>query len=118
MKTFLAIFTGNPDAMATWKALDAATRAAREREGLAAWKQWIADHDKALVDSGTPLGKTKRVDAGGIQDIRNAMAAYAIVRAETHADAAKLFEGHPHYTIFPGDGIEVMECLPVPGAEG
>lgn len=28
---------------------------------------------------------------------------------------AKLFEGHPHFSIFPGEAVEVMECLPVPG---
>jgi hypothetical protein len=27
----------------------------------------------------------------------------------------KLFENHPHFTIFPGEAIEVMECLPIPG---
>jgi hypothetical protein len=116
MKTFLAIFTGTPENLAKWKSLDDATRAARERDGMAAWKQWIADNAASLVDSGTPLGKTKRVDAGGIQDIRNPMAAYAVVRAETHAAPATLFEGHPHFTIFPGDGVEVMECLPIPAS--
>jgi hypothetical protein len=67
------------------------------------------------MDSGTPLGKTKRVNKEGITDIRNAMTAYSIVRAESHEAAAKLFAAHPHFTIFPGDGIEVMECLPIPG---
>jgi hypothetical protein len=114
MKTFLAICTGSPAGMEAWKALDADTRAAREREGMAAWKQWIAANEAALVDSGTPLGKTKRVTVEGIADIRNAMAAYSLVRAETHEAAAKLFAAHPHFTIFPGDGIEVMECLPIP----
>jgi len=114
MKTFLAIFTGSPSGMEAWKALDADTRAAREREGMAAWKQWIATHEAALVDSGTPLGKTKRVTADGIADFRNAMAAYALVRADTHEAAAQLFARHPHFMIFPGDGIEVMECLPIP----
>jgi hypothetical protein len=33
----------------------------------------------------------------------------------TGTAAAKLFEGHPHFTIFPGDGVEVMEVLPIPG---
>ena len=28
--------------------------------------------------------------------------------------AAKMFEGHPHFTIFPGDSVEIMECLPLP----
>jgi hypothetical protein len=26
-----------------------------------------------------------------------------------------MFVGHPHFTIFPGDGVEVMEVLPIPG---
>jgi hypothetical protein len=116
MKTFLAIYTGSPAGMEAWQALDADTRAAREREGMAAWKQWITANEAALVDSGAPLGKTKRVTAQGIADIRNAMAAYSVVRAESHDAAAKLFATHPHFTIFPGDGIEVMECLPIPGA--
>jgi len=25
-----------------------------------------------------------------------------------------MFEGHPHFTIFPGESIEVMECLQIP----
>jgi len=28
-----------------------------------------------------------------------------------HEAAAKLFQSHPHFTIFPGDAVEVMECL-------
>jgi hypothetical protein len=115
MKTFLAIYTGSPEGMEAWRALDDATRAAREREGMAAWKQWIAANEKSLVDSGTPLGKTKRVTRDGIEDVRNAIAAYSVVRAETHEDAARLFQGHPHFTVFPGDGIEVMPCLEIPG---
>ena len=27
---------------------------------------------------------------------------------------AKLFENHPHFAIFPGDSIEIMESLPIP----
>jgi hypothetical protein len=114
MKTFLAIYTGSPKGMEEWKALDPDIRAAREKQGMAGWKQWIAANEAALVDGGSPLGKTKRVSTAGITDIRNQMAAYSIVRAETHDDAAKLFAGHPHFTIFPGDGVEVMECLPIP----
>jgi hypothetical protein len=42
------------------------------------------------------------------------MSAYALVQAESHEAAAKLFEGHPHFTIFPGDGVEVMQVMPIP----
>jgi len=43
------------------------------------------------------------------------MAGYVIVQAESHEAAARLFENHPHFSIFPGAGVEIMECLPVPG---
>ena len=115
MKTYLAIFTGSPEAMAGWKGLDAAQREAKEKSGMEAWKAWVERHQASIVDHGAPLGKTKRISTGGTADIRNDMGAYTVVRAESHEDAAKLFEQHPHFTIFPGDAVEVMECLPMPG---
>ena len=114
MKTFLAIFTGTPADKQAWEALEPGARAEREKAGIAAWHRWGMEHAGSIVSSGGPLGKTKRITRDGIADIRNAMGAYTLVRAETHEAAAKLFEGHPHFTIFPGDGVEVMEVLPIP----
>jgi hypothetical protein len=82
---------------------------------MAAWTNWVAAHQASIVDMGTPLGKTKIASPEGISDIRNAMADYVIVQADTHDAAAKLFENHPHFTIFPGEAVEIMECLPMPG---
>ena len=65
---------------------------------------------------GGPLGKTKKVSELGIEDITNLMSVYSIVRADSHDAAAKLFENHPHFTIFPGDSVEVMPVLPIPTA--
>jgi len=115
MKHFLAVFTGTPESMDGWKSLDPAQRQAKEQAGMEAWKAWVEKHQASIVDQGAPLGKTKRISAGGITDIRNDMAAYNVVQAESHEAAAKLFEQHPHFTIFPGDAVEVMECLPMPG---
>lgn len=114
MKTFLAVFTGAPGSMAGWNALPENERKERQAAGSAAWRAWIEKNKTFVVDAGSPLGKTKNVSAAGISDIRNNLTAYSIVRAESHDAAARLFERHPHFTIFPGDGIEVMECLPIP----
>jgi hypothetical protein len=100
--------------MDKWKALDEKPREEREKAGMKAWTEWATTHAKDIVDQGAPLGKTKRITSDGIADIRNAMAAYTVVQAESHDAAAKLFENHPHFAIFPGDGVEVMECLPMP----
>ena len=115
MKTFLAVYTGSPAGMEAWKALDAAQRQDREQAGIVAWKAWAEKHQSAIADQGSPLGKTKRISPDGTADIRNDMAAYTVVRADSHDAAARLFEQHPHFAIFPGDGVEVMECLPMPG---
>lgn len=117
MKQFLAIYIGTEDAVARsrWNELGEAERSAREAAGMKAWMEWGTRHSAAIVDVGAPLGKTKRASPEGVTDIKNVMAGYVIVRAESHEAAAKLFEDHPHFTIFPGDSVEIMECLPLPG---
>jgi len=116
MKKFLAVYIGTEAARqrAQWNTLEADKRKAREAEGMRAWTQWASDHAAAIVDAGAPLGKTKRVAPEGISDIKNALAAYVVVQAESYEAAAKLFEHHPHFTIFPGDSVEIMELLPLP----
>ena len=86
------------------------------QEGIAAWKAWVEKHHAAIVAMGGPLGKTKKVSEHGIEDISNLMSGYTVVHAESHDAAAKLFERHPHFTIFPGDSVEVMPVLPIPSA--
>jgi hypothetical protein len=115
MKKFCAIYLGTPAAMEKWNKLDEAKRKEREQAGMKAWNDWVTKNKSAIVDVGSPLGKTKRADANGISDTRNAMAAYTIVQAESHDAAAQLFQNHPHFTLFPGEAIEIMECLPIPG---
>ena len=117
MKRFLAIYIGTQAALerAQWKNLDEETRKARQASGVKAWMEWGTVHADAIVDQGSPLGKTRRASAQGISDVRNDMTGYVIVQAESHEAAARLFANHPHFTIFPGDSVEVMECLPIPG---
>jgi hypothetical protein len=117
MKRFLAIYIGTEAAQekAQWNKLDEEARNALEASGVKAWMEWGQANSAAIVDQGSPLGKTKRASAQGITDIKNSMAGYVIVQAESHEAAARLFANHPHFTIFPGDSVEIMECLPLPG---
>jgi hypothetical protein len=116
MKRFLAIYIGTEAALekSQWNKLDGEKRKAREASGMSAWMEWGRVNSAAIVDQGTPLGKTKRAAPEGIDDIKNVMVGYVIIQAESHEAAAKLFENHPHFTIFPGDSVEIMECLPLP----
>jgi len=117
MKKFLAIYIGTSAALekSQWNELDDKTRKAREAAGIEAWMKWGADHANAIVEQGSPLGKTKRTSPEGITNIKNVMTGYVVIQAESHEAAAKLFDNHPHFTIFPGDSVEIMECLPLPG---
>jgi hypothetical protein len=116
MKKFLAIYTGSATSTnrARWDRLDEAERKRRTAQGVKAWQEWMSAHRSAVLDGGGPLGRTRQVSTAGIADIRNAMAAYVMVQAESHEAAARLFENHPHFSIFPGDAVEIMEVLPVP----
>ena len=116
MKRYMAVYTGSPNAFENYakrfKSED--ERKQNDSKGMQAWMKWAKDHEKSIVDGGTPLGRTKRVTKDGIADTRNNLGAYTIVEAESQEAAAKMFVGHPHFTIFPGDGVEIMECLPMP----
>jgi hypothetical protein len=117
MKKFLAVYIGTQAALerAKWNDLSQEKRKELEASGMNAWMEWGTVNAEAIVDQGTPLGKTKRASSNGITDIKNTMTGYVIVQAESHEAAAKLFENHPHFTIFPGDSVEIVECLPLPG---
>ena len=114
--TYLAVFLGSKTSpqMAAWNALPEPERNKREREGIAAWKAWVEKHHGAILEMGGPLGKTKRVDAKGVADIANELGGFTVVRAASHEAAAKMFENHPHFAIFPGERVEIMPVLPIP----
>ncbi len=116
--TYLAIFLASKTSpkRTAWDALPEAERRAKQQEGMAAWKAWVEKHQGSIVGMGGPLGKTKKVTQRGIEDVSNEMGAYTVVRAESHEAAAKLFENHPSFAIFPGESVELMPVLPIPGA--
>lgn len=114
--TYLAIFLGskNGEKRKAWDALSPAARQAKEQEGMAAWHAWAEKHRSAIVAMGGPLGSTKKISARGISDVANELGAFTVVRADSHDAAARLFEQHPHFAIFPGDAVEVMPVLEIP----
>jgi hypothetical protein len=117
MKNFLAIFIGSASSpkRAEWDKMDEAKRKQMEASGIKAWGDWMKAKSSAVVETGGPLGKTKRTSAQGVSDTKNNMSGYIVVKAESHEAAAKMFEKHPHFAHFPGDSVEIMEILPIPG---
>lgn len=117
MKNFLAVYTGTPEnnQASGWNALSEPQRQERTQAGIAAWHAWMEDNSARIVHAGGPVGRTKRVSGSGIADARNAICGYVVLRAASHDEAAGLFEKHPHFSVFPGEAVEIMECLPTPG---
>ena len=60
--------------------------------------------------------ETPYASAGGTVSTTNKDCGYVIIEAVTHEEAAKKFLNHPHFSIFPGENVEIMECLPIPGS--
>jgi hypothetical protein len=117
LKTFVAIYLGSESGsmMKKWATFDRKTRQQKEAEAITAWHAWAKKNKKSIVEMGNPLGATLRADRKGIRKTSNAMTGFTIVKAKTHKSAAKLFSDHPHFTLFPGEAIEIMECLEIPG---
>jgi hypothetical protein len=116
---YLAVFTSNKTSprWRTWYAMSEEERRARDAEGLAALKAWDEKHKDSIVYEGGPLGPTKRMSQDGVADVVNELTVFVVVRAASHEAAARLFEGHPHFTIFPCDAVDVMPLLgPKPDA--
>ena len=81
MKKFVAIFLAPPKRLAEWKATNDEKRKEREKAGMEGWMKWAKDNEASIIDLGSPLGKTKRIDAKGISDTKNEITAYTIVQA-------------------------------------
>lgn len=114
MKKFLAVYTGSAAAMAAWNARAEDERKQRQAQGFAAWVKWVTDNKSSIVEMGGPLSKTTLVNNAGVSDIRNNLSAFTIVQADSQQAAAQLFVNHPHFSLFPGEGVEIMEIMPIP----
>ena len=118
MPRFVALYMGwdRPEDQVAWNALSAAEQGQRRQDGMIAWGQWLERYQATIVDMGSPLGKTLMASTAGITTTHNAITAYVIVEAASHEAAARMFENHPHFSVLPGRSVEILECLPMPGA--
>jgi len=85
---------------------------------LKAWEEWGKRNAATIVATDVMVGKTRRVTKTGIVDARNQIAGFMIVEAADDITAAAgLFQDHPHITVFPGDGIDVMPVVTGPSED-
>lgn len=114
MPRFLAVYTMKPENLARFRVLPKAEQDAVDAAGVKQWIEWEAANGASFPDKGGMVGKTVRVTRDGIAKAQNDICGYIVVEAENIDAAAKLFENHPHFAIFPGDGVDIMPFMTDP----
>jgi hypothetical protein len=114
MPKFLAVYTMKAEDFARFRSLSKAEQDAIDAEGIPKWVEWEERNAARILNRGGMVGKTTRVTREGITPATNAICGYLIVEAETADAAALLFEDHPHITVFPGDGVDIMPFVTDP----
>ena len=108
MPRFLAVYTMKPEDVATFRSLPKAEQDAIDAVGVSQWKAWEERNAAFILDRGGMVGKTTRITKAGVDKAVNPICGYLVVEAETADAAARLFQNHPHITVFPGDGVDIM----------
>lgn len=108
MPRFLAVYTMKPEDLASFRSLPKAEQDAIDAQGVRQWAAWEERNAASILDRGGMVGKTTRVTKHGVTEARNPFCGYLVVEAETADAAARLFLDHPHLTVFPGDGVDIM----------
>jgi hypothetical protein len=114
MKKFIAIFRcaeGSKNHQ-IWLELNSEARAERMKKGelaLAAWKAKFKE--RIQFESASLGGLTKTIDLSGIHEISSQMGGVVCFQAPSFIEAAEMFRDHPHFAFFPGDGVDVLECI-------
>lgn len=82
-------------------------------EVLGAWKSWLGGIGDALVDPGNPVGMSKTVTAGGVEDNggSNPLSGYGLVNAADMDAALEIAKGCP--IIQHGGNVEVAEAIEI-----
>ncbi|MGL4236315.1 hypothetical protein [Tabrizicola sp.] len=111
MAKFMALFIGSVSASQKADYIPTKDEEAMWAKGMTAWGEWMQKRKDAVVDAGTPLGKTLRITSSGVAPHENRIVAYIVVEAADHQAAAELFRDHPHFAVMPGDSVEIVECL-------
>ncbi len=94
--------------MEEWMKKPEEERREEETKMKTEWGAWMAEHSESVLNT-IALGKTKRVSASGIEDVKNDMMLSSYVQGESAEAVAEMFKDHPHFGI-PGATIEIMEA--------
>jgi hypothetical protein len=110
MKKFLVLYLSETSAAE----MMANATPEQAKAGMEAWMQWSNRAGSAIVDLGMPLGNPTQIAASSSGASKSKVSGYSIVQADSMDAARKVLNGHPH-TMMPGNTIDLLEFLPMPG---
>ncbi|HXJ62288.1 MAG TPA: hypothetical protein VNN79_00905 [Actinomycetota bacterium] len=87
------------------------------KAGMDAWMAWAQQARDAVLDLGVPLEARTHLEPGSTSDSASQASGYSILQADSVDAATSLLAEHPHLTV-PGNTIDVLELLSMPGMEG
>jgi hypothetical protein len=82
------------------------------KAGMEAWMQWAGKAGEAVVDLGAPLAPAAHAGPGSSD--AGEISGYSIMQADSAEVLGGVLDGHPHLSM-PGNSIEVLEMLSMPG---
>jgi len=82
-------------------------------EHMAKWQAWMGGLGDAIVNRGTPMGRSKTVSSGGVSDDArsNRLTGFSIVKAASMDAALDMAKGCPH---LEHGTIDVAEAMTMP----
>ena len=84
------------------------------KAGMDAWMAWAGKAGDAVVDLGAPLAPATHVGPGSPAPGVDELSGYSVMQADSAAALGGVLDGHPHLSM-PGNSIEVLEMLSMPG---
>lgn len=76
----------------------------------------LGGEERRIVPRSWRHGRQDNVTKDGIAGAVNSFCGYIAVEAETIEAAARLFKNHPHFSVFPGDDVDIMPFLTEPAS--
>ena len=115
MKKFMVLYMAPVASMDQMMAQMSRATPEQRKASMDDWMNWGKKYDKAIVDMGAPLGRSKQVTTAGVADHRNELGGYSVVQGESADAVSKMFVGHPHLKSMKGATIEIVEVMPMEG---
>ena len=86
----------------------------QQKSGMDAWMAWAGEAGDKVIDLGMPVQPKLLVTADGTTESVSKAGGYSILHGANEDEVSALLAKHPHLQV-PGNSIEVLEILPMPG---